>query len=33
VEVCEARPRTQAHPHTGEPIAVADSVLRVRRTR
>ncbi len=33
VEVCEARPRTQAHPHTGEQIAVADSVLRVRRTR
>ena len=31
VEVCEARPRTQAHPHTGEQIAVADSVLRVRR--
>ena len=31
VEVCEARPRTQAHPHTGEEIAVADSVLRIRR--
>ena len=31
VEVCESRPRTQAHPHTGEEIAVADAVLRVRR--
>jgi len=32
VEVCEARPRTQLHPHTGEEIAVADAVLKVRRT-
>lgn len=32
VEVAEARPRTQAHPHTGEEIAVADAVLRARRT-
>ncbi|MDZ5660633.1 bifunctional NAD(P)/FAD-dependent oxidoreductase/class I SAM-dependent methyltransferase [Nocardioides sp. S-58] len=31
VEVCESRPRTQAHPHTGEEIAVADAVLRARR--
>ena len=31
VEVCEARPRTQPHPHTGEEIAVADAVLRARR--
>jgi hypothetical protein len=31
VEVSEARPRTQAHPHTGEEIAVADAVLRARR--
>ncbi|SFA80559.1 Thioredoxin reductase [Nocardioides alpinus] len=33
VEACEARPRTQAHPHTGEEIAVADAVLRARRVR
>lgn len=33
VEVCEARPRTQAHPHTGEQIDVADAVLRARRVR
>jgi hypothetical protein len=32
VEVSEARPRTQAHPETGEEIAVADAVLRARRT-
>ena len=31
VVVCEARPRTQAHPDTGEEIAVADAVLRARR--
>ena len=31
VDVCETRPRTQAHPHTGEEIAVADAVLRARR--
>ena len=31
VEVCEARPRTQAHPHTGEPVEVADAVLMARR--
>ena len=31
VEVCESRPRTQAHPHTGEEMAVADAVLRARR--
>ena len=31
VEVCETRPRTQPHPHTGEEIAVADAVLRARR--
>lgn len=31
VEVCEARPRTQAHPHTGEEIAIADAVLKARR--
>ncbi len=31
VEVCDTRPRTQAHPHTGEEIAVADAVLRARR--
>ncbi|GAA5109021.1 NAD(P)/FAD-dependent oxidoreductase [Alloalcanivorax gelatiniphagus] len=30
VEVCESRPRTQAHPETGEQIAVADAVLRAR---
>lgn len=31
VEVCESRPRTQAHPETGEPIDIADAVLRARR--
>jgi SAM-dependent methyltransferase len=31
VEVSEARPRTQAHPHTGEEIAIADAVLKARR--
>jgi SAM-dependent methyltransferase len=31
VEVCESRPRTQAHPETGEEVAVADAVLRARR--
>ena len=31
VEVCESRPRTQAHPETGEPIDIRDSVLRARR--
>ncbi len=30
VEVCESRPRTQAHPETGEEIAIADAVLRAR---
>ena len=31
VEVCESRPRTQAHPETGEEIDIADTVLRARR--
>ena len=31
VEVCELRPRTQAHPETGEEIEIADAVLRARR--
>ena len=31
VEVCESRPRTQAHPETGEQIEVADATLRARR--
>ena len=31
VEVCESRSRTQAHPGTGEEVAVADAVLRARR--
>jgi thioredoxin reductase/SAM-dependent methyltransferase len=31
VETCESRPRTQAHPETGEPIEIADAVLRARR--
>ena len=31
VEVCESRPRTQAHPETGEQIEIADAVLRARR--
>jgi len=31
VEVCETRPRAQAHPETGEPIDIQDSVLRARR--
>ena len=31
VEVCESRPRTQAHPETGEEIEVADATLRARR--
>ena len=31
VELCEARPRTQVHPHTGEPVEVADAVLMARR--
>ncbi len=31
VEVCESRPRTQAHPETGEEIEIADAVLRARR--
>ncbi len=30
VEVCESRPRTQAHPETCEEIAIADAVLRAR---
>jgi thioredoxin reductase len=30
IEVCESRPRTQAHPQTGEDIAIADTVLRAR---
>lgn len=33
VEAVETRPRTQAHPETGEQVEVADAVLRVRRTR
>ncbi|MBC2931485.1 bifunctional NAD(P)/FAD-dependent oxidoreductase/class I SAM-dependent methyltransferase [Nocardioides sp. zg-1228] len=31
VETCETRSRTQAHPGSGEQIAVSDSVLRARR--
>ncbi|MCP3423106.1 bifunctional NAD(P)/FAD-dependent oxidoreductase/class I SAM-dependent methyltransferase [Nocardioides pinisoli] len=31
VEACESRPRTQAHPETGEEIAIADTVLVARR--
>ena len=31
VEVCESRPRSQAHPETGEEIDIADAVLRARR--
>ncbi len=31
IEVCESRPRIQAHPQTGEDIAIADAVLRARR--
>jgi SAM-dependent methyltransferase len=31
VEVCEARPRTATHPHSGEEIAITDAVLRARR--
>lgn len=31
VEVCESRPRLQAHPETGEEIDIADAVLRARR--
>ncbi|GAB3038563.1 methyltransferase [Nocardioides flavus (ex Wang et al. 2016)] len=31
VEVCESRPRVQAHPGSGEEVAVADTVLRARR--
>jgi len=31
VEVCEARQRTQQHPHSGEEMTVADAVLRARR--
>jgi thioredoxin reductase/protein-L-isoaspartate O-methyltransferase len=31
IEVCESRPRTQAHPQTGENIPIADTVLRARR--
>ncbi|MCY4726886.1 NAD(P)/FAD-dependent oxidoreductase [Nocardioides sp. STR2] len=31
VEVCESRPRTQAHPETGEDVDIADAVLRARR--
>ena len=31
VVASESRPRTQAHPHTGEQIEVADAVLMVRR--
>ena len=30
IEVCESRPRTQAHPETGEEIEIADAVLRAR---
>ena len=30
IEVCESRPRTQAHPETGEQIDIADAVLRAR---
>ncbi|HEV2796633.1 MAG TPA: bifunctional NAD(P)/FAD-dependent oxidoreductase/class I SAM-dependent methyltransferase [Nocardioides sp.] len=32
VVACDTRPRTQAHPHTGEQVEVADAVLVVRRT-
>ena len=31
VEVCESRPCTQAHPETGEPIEIQDSVIRAVR--
>ncbi|CAM3588761.1 methyltransferase domain-containing protein [Nocardioides zeicaulis] len=31
VEVCESRPRTQAHPETGEEIEIADATLRAHR--
>lgn len=31
VEVCESRPRTARHPHSGEEIAISDAVLRARR--
>lgn len=31
VEVCEARSRQQAHPHTGEPMTAVDAMLRARR--
>ena len=31
VEVCESRPRTATHPHSGEEIAITDAVLRARR--
>jgi hypothetical protein len=31
VQVCESRPRSQAHPETGEEIDIADAVLRARR--
>ena len=31
VEVCETRPRTATHPHSGEEIAISDAVLRARR--
>ncbi|MBD3923227.1 NAD(P)/FAD-dependent oxidoreductase [Nocardioides cavernae] len=33
VEVCESRPRSQAHPETGEEIDIEDAVLRARRVR
>ncbi len=31
IEACQSRPRTQAHPQTGEDVAIADTVLRARR--
>lgn len=31
IEVCESRPRTQAHPETGEEIEIADATLRAHR--
>ena len=30
IEVCESRPRVQAHPETGEDVEIADAVLRAR---
>ncbi|WP_110183034.1 bifunctional NAD(P)/FAD-dependent oxidoreductase/class I SAM-dependent methyltransferase [Nocardioides solisilvae] len=33
VEACDARPRTQTHPQTGEEMETVDAVLRARRIR